>query len=166
MGVVYQARQSSMDRLVALKMLKAKPGDKQETRRENQFLQEALITGDLDHPNIVPVHELGSNDDDALFYSMKQVQGTSWREAIDSRSEGENIEILMRVADALAFAHSRGVIHRDVKPENVMLGRFGEVWLMDWGLAYTTSEFEKLVVSPATRVGGTPVYMAPEGAST
>ena len=139
MGVVYAARQASIDRTVAIKMLKtdiARDADQRE-----KFLSEAVVTGDLDHPNIVPIYDLGSNETGALFYSMKRVQGTPWMSVIERKSNPENIDILMKVADAVAFAHSRGVIHRDLKPENVMLGDFGEVLVMDWGLALSTGRF-------------------------
>ena len=160
MGVVYSARQASIDRTVAIKMLKQKTADEHQRRK---FLSEAVITGDLDHPNIVPIYDLGTNQEGALFYSMKRVQGTPWDERIRHLSLTENLEILMKVADAVAFAHSRGVIHRDLKPENTMLGEFGEVLVMDWGLALPTADFSKSrnVTAPVS-MGGTPAYMAPE----
>ena len=159
MGVVFSARQSSVDRLVAVKMLRDELAS---TPHKQQFLQEAVVTADLDHPNIVPVHELGSDRDGAVFYSMKQIRGEAWNDVIYDKSIDENLDILMRVADAVAFAHSRGIVHRDLKPENVMLGRFGEVWLMDWGLAYATDEYDKTGVSSGPQMGGTPAYMPPE----
>lgn len=162
-GVVYSARQASVDRTVAVKMLKA--GMDSKVDRE-KFLAEAVVTGDLDHPNIVPVHDLGSDKQGALFYSMKQVVGTPWSQAIQKKTQAENIEILMKVCDAIAFAHARGVIHRDIKPENVMLGDFGEVLVMDWGIALSTSLMEKAKdASAASSMGGTPAYMAPEMAT-
>lgn len=155
MGVVYAARQASIRRTVALKMLK-KEGAQKTTQRE-KFLAEAVITGDLEHPNIVPIYDLGRDEGGAIFYAMKHVQGTPWDKLIDKKSLTENIEILMKVADGVAFAHSRGVIHRDLKPENVMLGDFGEVLVMDWGLALAIDN------PPETfSMGGTPAYMAPE----
>src|SRR5690606_3170745 len=93
----------------------------------DKFLTEAVVTGELDHPNIVPVYDLGADEQGATFYSMKRVEGTPWSSVIGKRGLQENLEILMKVADALAFAHDRGVIHRDLKPENVMLGNYGEV---------------------------------------
>ena len=159
MGVVYSARQSSVDRVVAVKMLRKE--DEDATRRQ-LFLQEAMVTADLNHPNIVPVHELGRNEQGALFYSMKQIEGTLWSDVIESNSQEENLDILLRTADAVAFAHSRGIVHRDLKPENVHLGQFGEVRLMDWGLAQATSEYRKPEFAGAQRMGGTPAYMAPE----
>ena len=139
MGVVYAARQSSIARTVALKMLKADDAD---AAQRDKFISEAVVTGELDHPNIVPIYDLGANDEGALFYSMKRVKGTPWHKVHPrQRSLDENLNILLRVADAVAFAHANGVIHRDLKPENVMLGDFGEVLVMDWGLARVTSEF-------------------------
>lgn len=161
MGVVYAARQASIDRTVAVKMLK--PGLARNRDLEQKFLSEAVVTGDLDHPNIVPMYDLGKNDQGALFYAMKRVQGTPWSKAIGKKSLHENLEILMKVADAVAFAHARGVVHRDLKPENVMLGEFGEVLVMDWGLAYSTPEFRKSgSITQTQSMGGSPAYMAPE----
>lgn len=161
MGVVYMARQASIDRTVAIKMLKKATAKDDNQRRK--FLSEAVITGDLDHPNIVPIYDLGINDEGALFYAMKRVQGTPWDDKLTSLSLPENLETLMKVADAVGFAHSRGIIHRDLKPENVMLGDFGEVLVMDWGLAIPTDQFKKSNnVATSFSMGGTPAYMSPE----
>jgi WD40 repeat protein len=157
MGQVFTARQSSVQRTVAVKTLKPKLASKAADREK--FLYEAMITGDLDHPNIVPIHDLGVSDDGTLFYSMKHVTGTEWQEVLSQKSTSENVAILMKVADALAFAHSRRVIHRDLKPENIMLGQYGEVLVMDWGLAVNLARQNDF-----TR-GGTPAFMAPEMAA-
>ena len=163
MGVVYMARQSSINRTVALKMLKGKDASAKE---KDKFLAEAIVTGDLDHPNIVPIYDLGSNKDGALFYSMKRVKGTPWSDAIGEKSQAENLEILMKVCDAVAFAHARGVVHRDIKPENVMLGDFGEVLVLDWGIAISDPLLKEMGADPSkTSMGGTPAYMAPEMAT-
>ena len=161
MGVVYTARQTSIDRTIVIKMLKAEKARSRSARVK--FLAEAVVTGDLEHPNIVPVYDLGSGDDGKLFYAMKQVQGVAWNKVIREKSRPENLEILMRIADATAYAHSKGVIHRDLKPDNVMLGDYGEVLVMDWGLALSVApggRAQDLVA--AGGVGGTPAYMAPE----
>ena len=161
MGVVYDARQTSIDRNVAVKMLKAKSADNPKQRAK--FLAEAVVTGELDHPNIVPIYDVGSNSEGALFYSMKKVQGTPWLKIIKQKSIPENLEILMKIADAVGFAHARGVVHRDLKPENVMLGEFGEVLVMDWGLAQPSKAFRKSrSIVETNTMGGTPAYMAPE----
>lgn len=158
MGVVLAARQASIDRTVALKMLKPAGAKDREARRK--FLAEAVVTGDLEHPNIVPIYDLGMDETGALFYAMKRVKGTPWDSVLAKKTFQENLEILMKVADATAFAHSRGVVHRDLKPENVMLGDFGEVLLMDWGLAVPLGAASKNI-----GMAGTPAYMAPEMAS-
>ncbi len=161
MGVVYAARQTSIDRTVALKMLK--PNMAGNRTQRDKFLSEAVVTGDLNHPNIVPMYDLGANDSGALFYAMKCVEGISWSRVIHRRTVHENLDILLKVADAVAFAHSRGVVHRDLKPENVMLGDFGEVLVMDWGLAYASPSFRKSgSIMQTHSMGGTPAYMAPE----
>jgi WD40 repeat protein len=164
MGVVWSARQTSVDRDVAVKMMKgdlaAKPVQRQ------KFLAEAMVTGDLDHPNIVPIYDVGRDSRGTLFYSMKQVHGTSWNKVLRQKSQPENIDILLRVCDAIAFAHARGIIHRDLKPENIMLGEFGEVLVMDWGLALVYEHAERARrIRQSTSMGGTPAYMAPEMAT-
>ena len=164
MGVVFDARQTCIDRSVAIKLLKPKIA--RDAKNRDKFLAEAVVTGELDHPNIVPIYELGTNDKGALFYSMKHVEGTPWKDVIGQKSLQENLEILLRVADAIAFAHARGVLHRDIKPENVMLGDFGEVLVMDWGLAQPTRSFRKArSIADIRSMGGTPAYMAPEMAT-
>jgi WD40 repeat protein/serine/threonine protein kinase len=155
MGVVLVARQAAIDRLVAVKMLK--PGGAKDAQTRRKFLAEAAVTGELEHPNIVPIYDLGADETGALFYAMKRVKGTPWSDEIGAKSFPENLEILMKVADAVAFAHSRDVVHRDLKPENVMLGDFGEVLLMDWGLAICLRTGKH-----TAGMGGTPAYMAPE----
>lgn len=164
MGIVYDARQTSIDRNVAIKMLK--PGTAGNEKQRAKFLAEAVVTGDLDHPNIVPIYDVGSNPQGALFYSMKKVQGTPWLKVIQKKSVSENLDILMRIADAVGFAHARGIVHRDLKPENVMLGEFGEVLVMDWGLAQANRTFRKSrSITETNTMGGTPAYMAPEMAT-
>lgn len=154
MGVVYSARQGSIDREVALKLIRGERAEDPAARQK--FLSEAAITGELDHPGIVPVYELGRTQDGALFYAMKRVQGTSWDRVLASKTQSENLAVLVRVAEAVAFAHDHGVVHRDLKPENVMLGDYGEVLLLDWGLALQAGAGEE------TELAGTPAYMAPE----
>ena len=143
MGMILAARDVNIRRVTAMKVLTAEnPTDKQLLR----FIEEAQITGQLEHPNIVPVHELGVSDSGRIYYTMKMVEGVTLldvikgvrehrHEIIDKYPISRLLTVFAKVCDAVAFAHSRGVIHRDLKPDNVMIGDFGEVLLMDWGLA-------------------------------
>jgi hypothetical protein len=134
------------------------------------LLREAVVTGRLEHPGIVPVHALGLDERGAPVLVMKRVEGVEWRVLLDDAEHhawtsrpgdrlAAHLEILMQVCQAAHFAHSRGVIHCDIKPENVMLGDFGEVYLVDWGIALRVDD-----PSAKARGGliGTPAYMAPE----
>lgn len=159
MGAVYRARQGSIDRGVALKMVKKNQGP---ADAQDKFLAEAVVTGALEHPNIVPIYDLGVNADDELFYAMKEVQGHAWTDSIDTVSLEENLEVIVKVADAIAYSHEKGVVHRDLKPDNIMIGQFGEVVVMDWGLALPTDRFEKQGLPVTLGLAGTPSYMAPE----
>jgi serine/threonine protein kinase len=160
MGVVYEACQTAFDRTVAIKMIKRERRNDQQAR--TKFVYEAAVTGVLDHPNIVAIHDMGLDQQGRLFYAMKKVRGQSWKNVIGRRSRNENMEILLNVCDAVAFAHSRGVIHQDLKPANVMLGEFGEVLVLDWGLALSLDTGGKANSNSTSTTGGTPQYMAPE----
>lgn len=161
MGEIFDATQESLGREVAIKI--SKGGAVGSDNASEKFRVEAAVTGNLEHPNIVPIYDLGLNSDNKTFFAMKKVNGTPWSKAISGYSLQENIEILLRVCDAVAFAHSKGVIHRDLKPENVMIGEFSEVLVMDWGLAAGVFEGAKAPkVTYADAIAGTPAYMAPE----
>ncbi|MCC8166554.1 MAG: protein kinase, partial [Planctomycetes bacterium] len=161
MGVVYSAKQSSLNREVAVKMISPETADREGPRRK--MVAEALVTGDLDHPNIIPIYDLGRTESGDLFYAMKIVRGEPWSQSLAVKTERENLDILLRICDAVAFAHDKGIIHRDLKPANVMIGNYGEVLLMDWGLAVSLYESDKAEeLSHANAVAGTPAYMAPE----
>ena len=164
MGIVYSARQTSIDRTIALKVLRTQYANDAEHR--TKFLAEAVVTGELDHPNIVPIYDVGSTEQGALFYAMKRVRGTPWSKVLREKTLTENLAILLSSADAIAFAHARGIVHRDLKPENIMLGDFGEVLVMDWGLALSQPDCVKPnLTSQAASLGGTPSYMPPEMAT-
>src|SRR5262245_24092437 len=133
-GRVVRATDREFGRDVALKeLLRRSP------MAEVRFLREAVITSRLEHPNIVPVHEAGHWPDGTPFYTMKLVSGRSLRELIDeARTLEDRLALLPRVlavADAIAYAHARGVIHRDLKPANIIVGEYGETVVIDWGLA-------------------------------
>ncbi len=160
MGQVVSGRQVSLDRPVALKFLRDARGD------PAALLREAIVTGQLEHPNIVPVHLLGQTRDGAPFFTMKRVEGKPWSEALtENRPLVEHLETFVRVRDAAAFAPDRGVLHRDIKPDNVMLGRFGVVYLVDWGLAVALKGNLILPLASDAGLAGTPAYMAPEMAA-
>lgn len=143
MGRVIDARDLKLDRNVAMKVLLQQDATEADRRR---FYQEARVLGQLEHPNIVPVHDLGSDENGQPFYTMKLVQGSTLNEILGQLREGNPdalekyplnhlLTIFQKICDAVAFAHSRGIIHRDLKPHNIMVGEFGEVLVMDWGLA-------------------------------
>ena len=162
MGIVYHAKQLSLNRELAIKTLQPKADFSDHDQA--MFVSEAVVTANLVHPNIVPIHDLGRTPDGKLFYSMKKVTGVAWQDVIRQRSLEENLDIFMKVCDAVAYAHSRGVINRDLKPENVVVGSYGEVVVLDWGIAVTTELFEKRksILQDFRGGAGTPVYMAPE----
>lgn len=159
MGVIFEANQSALNRSVAIKMLKSEANSEAQRKK---FLSEAVLTGALQHPNIIALHDLAVDQNDNLFYSMKKINGEPWSKTIRQKSLDENLEVFLRICNAVAFAHSRGVIHRDIKPGNVMLGEFGEVLLLDWGLAVVLPQNRQLQNKEFPGLGGTPSYMSPE----
>jgi eukaryotic-like serine/threonine-protein kinase len=155
MAVVYLARDTTLDREVALKVLDWKADDSSAER----LAQEARILASLEHPGIVPVHDFGQLADGRMFYAMKRVRGERLDQWVSGRELHERLSAFLRVCDAVAFAHAHGVVHRDLKPANVMVGEFGEVLVLDWGIARVRGQSEASGV-----VAGTPDYMAPEQA--
>ncbi len=182
-GEVYRAEDREIGREVALKRLRDR------TARQDRFLAEAQVTGQLEHPGIVPVHDVGTDQEGRPFYVMKFVRGRTLNEVIAAYHAGEAaeagareivrhrlLETFVALCHAVAYAHSRGVVHRDLKPDNVMVGPFGETIVIDWGLAkvvghpYVQGGTELVYLSPAvgsapTVAGvymGSPPYMAPE----
>jgi hypothetical protein len=161
MGIIYQARQTSLGRPVAVKMLKQTAVEDEQACRH--LWEEATITGELDHPNIIPIHQLGTSEDGRLFYTMKNIHGQSWAECMDDQSPSDNLAVLLQVTNAIAFAHAHHIIHRDLKPDNIMLGAFGEVLVMDWGVAARLQQRDgRWMVMEPPSVIGTPHYMPPE----
>jgi len=182
-GRVYKAQDLHLGRQVAIKELLQDVNDGSggtgALQTLTRFLREARVTGALEHPNIVPVYELGQRTDGTLYYTMRIVPGRTMAQAI-----GECTRLSERLAlvnhfsglcQAIAYAHSRGIVHRDIKPDNVMIGEFGETVVLDWGMAKLCDEPAERanVASPALELGdlnltlegslcGTPLYMSPE----
>ena len=133
MGVVYAAHDELLERRVALKVLDAPDPSGGLASRLNR---EARVLARLEHPGIVPVHDVGTLADGRVFYTMKFVEGQRLDKHIEAvASLQDRLRLFLRICDSVAFAHARGVLHRDLKPANVMVGAFGEVLVMDWGLA-------------------------------
>ena len=132
MGTVWLAQDSILQRPVALKVLAAENSSADLAAR---LMQEAVVLARLEHPGIVPVHDAGTLPDGRTFYCMKHVEGQTLDHYARKLPLRERLRLFQRIAEPLAFAHSRGIIHRDLKPANVMVGSFGEVLIMDWGLA-------------------------------
>ncbi len=189
MGEVIVAHDRHIQRDVALKVLLPEVAAAPDNSR--RFVQEALVLGQLEHPNIVPIYDLGTDPHGRTFYAMKYVRGTTLKEVLDGLKKGDTrlvarypltqlLTIFQKVCDAVAYAHSRRTIHRDLKPANLMIGEYGEVLVMDWGLAKILSAPDTEITRPpntsggeagtdpdATRHGtvmGTPNFMAPEQA--
>jgi eukaryotic-like serine/threonine-protein kinase len=132
MGTVWLAEDSVLHRSVALKILSEESSS---TDLAARLMQEAVILARLEHPGIVPVHDVGTLPDGRTFYCMKYVEGQTLDRHMDELPLRQRLQLLQRIAEPLAFAHARGIIHRDLKPRNIMVGAFGEVLIMDWGLA-------------------------------
>ena len=205
MGAILRVFDRNIRRNMAMKVMldRGLPGETKDsavnTRAMGRFLDEAQITGQLEHPGIVPVHELGVDESGQVYFTMKLVQGEELGDKYDKVFAGDEewnttrvLGVLLRVCEAMSFAHSKGVIHRDLKPANVMVGEFGEVYVMDWGLArilgredfhgeeltpsttdaqVVSDRLEQRDISPGSTmftmegdVMGTPSYMPPEQA--
>ena len=183
MGKVFLANDKTVDRKVALKILHEDLQKDPEARK--RFIEEAKITGKLEHSNIVPVHSLGLNEEEKLYFTMKYVDGDSLLKVISQLTKGNEdyrrhytefmlLSIFRKVCDAVSYAHSKSVLHRDIKPENIMVSDYGEVLLMDWGIAkFVGQEGMKGMTQMIdlnhlqTRddiIKGSPAYMSPEQA--
>lgn len=170
MATVYLARDNELDREVALKVLDLPDGSCQLAAR---MLREARIVAQLEHPGIVPIHDAGTLQDGRVFYAMKVVRGDRL-DRYPFRSLPERLQIFIRICEAVAFAHSQSIIHRDLKPANIMIGGFGEVLVMDWGLAKALQEPEPsriektgqpVIETDHGAILGTRDYMSPEQAA-
>ena len=153
MGVVYRAWDSQLERRVALKVMN--PG--------YAINQEAKVLAQLEHPGLAPVYDAGILPDGRTYYAMRLIQGRRLDEYL--RQEAAlpvRLRLFEKICEAVAFAHNRGVIHCDLKPQNIMVGEFGEVFVVDWGVART---IERTIDGAPLPAAGTPQYMAPEQSS-
>ncbi|MFT5681495.1 MAG: serine/threonine protein kinase/formylglycine-generating enzyme required for sulfatase activity [Myxococcota bacterium] len=190
MGEVRRVRDRKLDRILAMKIISLR--GMSEPGLVARFLEEARATAALQHPGIVPVHDSGALPDGRLWFTMKEVRGQTfrevmatvhrlsrgrWQETADGWSLRRLIDALRRVCEAVGYAHARGILHRDLKPDNIMVGEHGEVLVLDWGLVRDDTHRERLLIPEAhepvgtameTRHGavmGTPHYMPPEQAA-
>jgi serine/threonine-protein kinase len=186
LGEVVAAVDQDIGREVAIKRLRS---DVQGPAAVARFVDEIRTVGALEHPNIVPIHDVGVDDDGGLYFVMRCVQGETLETIIERLAAGDpvahahwtherRVHVFRQLLDAVAFAHERGYVHRDIKPANVMVGRFGEVFLMDWGIAkpvgapelppvpsaVPSATGERVTSTHAGSVLGTPAYMSPEQA--
>lgn len=167
MGAIDSAMDRALERRIALKTLH--PHLREDDAAVRLFLREARLTGLLEHPHIVPVYDIAETDEGQLYFAMKLIEGRTFSDVIRALPRGpletttlyELLEIVAKVCDALAFAHSRGVLHCDIKAENVMVGDFGQVYLTDWGIARLANPDS---AEPDGAIMGTPCYMSPEQA--
>ena len=194
-GVVLQIHDDLLDRHLAMKVILGNQTPRisapPSPRALGRFLDEAHVTGSLDHPGIVPVHDIGLDREGRAYFTMKLVRGKTLETIFDELAAGEGdwsqprvLGLILRACEAVSYAHDKGVIHRDLKPSNVMVGNHGEVYVMDWGLAQivgqeddrdlrvrpdpestdTTAGGEPLLRTMDGDIVGTPAYMSPEQA--
>jgi serine/threonine-protein kinase len=183
MGQVFRVWDPDLERELALKVARGSDRDGSRAsngtqRRTERFLAEARITGRLQHPGIVAIHEIGLDPEGRLYYTMPLIEGEDLERVLERVHAGEPgwttvraLGLLQRVCETVAHAHERGVVHGDLKPANVRVGRFGEVTVMDWGLARPVEQAgedpgapEERVNALHSQVAGTPAYLAPERA--
>lgn len=186
MGTVFAAKDSLFYRNVALKIMRSELRNQE--KNVNSFIREARITAQIDHPNIVPVYNLGVFHEMGPYFSMKKIDGITLSEVLKHLENNDEeyeknyslrhrLEIFINICNGVAFAHSKGVVHCDLKPGNIMLGNYGEVFIMDWGMAIYRSEKDSSSENRKIHLGdkagkdcgmsnptinGTPAYMAPE----
>jgi formylglycine-generating enzyme required for sulfatase activity len=193
MGAILKVFDNDLRRTLAMKVILSQdraladsPAESVDPQVLSRFLEEAQVTSQLDHPGVVPVHELGIDAAGRVYFTMQLVRGRDLRHYYQKVREGgwsvtRALNVLLKVCEATAFAHSRNVVHRDLKPANIMVGKYGEVYVMDWGLARVLSRRDPRDLAPRPGTGaedasspletmdgtviGTPFYMPPEQAA-
>ena len=177
-SLIQSCKDMHLNRVIAHKSLL--PEFAEDPIEQKRLLREARVSAMLQHPNTLPIYEVGRNNKKQYYFTMKLVHGYSLREVLDYRERydlGQLLDIILQVAHALEYAHTHGVVHRDIKPENILIGPFGEVLLMDWGLAKVWSEsgdisaYEEIEpklgsenpsMTGFQKLQGTVFYMSPE----
>ncbi len=168
-GQVFEVLDNNFDRRIAVKFLHPQAAERPD--RMFDFVNEAKLSAQLEHPNILPIHDVNISDSGMLYFSMQKAAGRTLKELLDDcefdgflgreiRDINDRVSIMIKVCDAIAYAHSKTIIHQDIKPSNIMIGQYGEVVLVDWGTATYVSE----VKSGRGELVGTPIYMSPEQA--
>lgn len=176
MGEIWRARQLSLSRTIAVKRSKRDSRRPDTAVAERQFIAEAVVTASLQHPNIMPIHDIARDVDGRLLLAMKEIKGLAWSSLLhpervedpkkraeverraDRLSQRDHLRFFLSVCDAIAYAHANQILHRDLKPDQVMIGDYGEVILLDWGLAIPIADAKTGV----DQIAGTPAYLAPE----
>ena len=152
MGYVIRGTDTKLQRDLALKV-SPMPRDQLSRERLARFVEEAQVTAQLEHPNVVPVHDIGVDPEGRVYFSMKLIRGQSLEAIFDERRAGDAetrsefglrrlLDVFLQVCQGVEYAHARGVIHRDLKPANIMVGDYGEVLVMDWGVAKLMDRIE------------------------
>jgi serine/threonine-protein kinase len=175
LGEVVLVEDQDIERKVAIKRLR--PEWRDDTASVRRFAEEVRIIGQLEHPNITPVHDVGVDEEGRHYFVMKYVEGETLKTVIERLRAGDpeyrrrftydvRVELFLGMLNAVAYAHARGVVHRDIKPANIMIGPFGEVTVMDWGIAKRLEEpaAEARCETQDGQLLGTPMYMSPEQA--
>ncbi|MEC7987954.1 MAG: tetratricopeptide repeat protein [Myxococcota bacterium] len=177
MGILHRVRDVALNRTVVMKIIRKRLSEN--STEVARFIEEAQISGQLQHPGIIPIYDLGFLDTGEVYFTMKEIQGKTLRAMLkkDRQTKSDHefdlrryIGIFHKACEAVAYAHKRGVVHRDLKPSNIMIGDFGEVLVVDWGIAQLKSQSISVSDSLApflvdTSVAGTPSYMSPEQAA-
>jgi len=170
-AIIYAANDRILNRQVAIKSLRKEMLNDNHTR--NNFIAESKLTAQLDHPSIVPIYSLNNDEQNGLFLAMKMINGKTLFGYLNRvislyKLDGMNqyderksllyrLDVFLKICDAMSYAHSQGIIHCDLKPENIMIGEFRETYVMDWGIAKNVNN-----ITPAKKISGTPRYMSPE----
>ena len=166
-GQVYAVKDNNLDRILAVKFMHPKDIDHPE--KNARFIDEAITTARLDHPNILPLHDLDYTDGAVPFFSMRLADGQTLEEAIAKPKSFRGtpldiifrkVDIIIKVCDAISYSHNKGIVHNDVKPGNIMIGEYGDVLLVDWGTSTSPDQRS----DPDQKILGTPMYMSPEQA--